>query len=174
MNKKVTSNKTKYLLVENELKKLQTFDSSIFIYKTILAFSGLPDTISGWVSKELSNEKITPPFALYKSLSAKLVWMNNSRIRLEFEGSCLKQDKAHFTPNNVVHLYIVYELNIWSQELNAEFTLKHCLFRAVKLTNNANPNKYSYSEYGIGFDSRSLFMIPNFDWGKTTIILELI
>ena len=30
LNKKVTSNKTKLLLVANELKKLQTFDSSLF------------------------------------------------------------------------------------------------------------------------------------------------
>ena len=61
LNKKVTSNKTKHLLVENEFKKLQTFDSSLFIgqsyfnndgaqlylifqpiYKTISIFSGLP------------------------------------------------------------------------------------------------------------------------------------
>ena len=31
LNKKVTSNKSKHLLVENELKKLQTFNSSLFI-----------------------------------------------------------------------------------------------------------------------------------------------
>ena len=31
LNKKVTSSKTKHLLVENELKNLQTFDSSLFI-----------------------------------------------------------------------------------------------------------------------------------------------
>ena len=31
LNKKVTSNKTKHLLVESVLKKLQTFDSSIFV-----------------------------------------------------------------------------------------------------------------------------------------------
>ena len=31
LNKIVTSNKTKYLLVENEFKRLQTFDSSLFI-----------------------------------------------------------------------------------------------------------------------------------------------
>ena len=58
LNKKVTSNKTKHLLVENELKKLQTFDSyfnnneaqfysiSQSVYKTITTFSCLPDTIS--------------------------------------------------------------------------------------------------------------------------------
>ena len=32
-NKKLTSNKSKHLLVENELKKLKTFDSSYFIGK---------------------------------------------------------------------------------------------------------------------------------------------
>ena len=31
LNKKVPSNKIKYLIVENELKKLQAFDSSLFI-----------------------------------------------------------------------------------------------------------------------------------------------
>ena len=92
--------------------------------------------------------------------------MNNSRIRFKFKESCLKQDKAPFTLNNVVNLYIVYELNIWSQDSNAEFTLKHCLFGVVKLTKNTNPNKYFYPGYGTRFDSRSLFSTPNFDWPK--------
>ena len=34
LTKKVTSNKTKHLLVENELNKLKTFDSSYFIGKS--------------------------------------------------------------------------------------------------------------------------------------------
>ena len=65
LHKRVATNKTKYLLVENELKKQQTFDSSLFIgqshynndgahfylifqpiYKTITTFFGLKDTIS--------------------------------------------------------------------------------------------------------------------------------
>ena len=57
----------------------------------------------------------------------------------------VKTRSSTFTPNNVVNLYIVYELNIWSQNLNAEFTLKDCLFGAGKLPKNANPNKYFYS-----------------------------
>ena len=96
--------------------------------------------------------------------------MNNSKIRLRFTGSCLKQDKATFTANSVVNLFIVHELNRWSQDLNAKFTLNNCLFGNVKITENVEPNKYSYSGYGIGFDSRSLFSIPNFDWGKNAII----
>ena len=31
LNKKITSDKTKHVLVESQLKKLQTFDSSLFI-----------------------------------------------------------------------------------------------------------------------------------------------
>ena len=54
--------------------------------------------------------------------------------------------------------------------LNADFTLKDHLFGAVKLTKNPDPDKYSYSGYGIGFDSRSLFSVPNFDWGKNVLI----
>ena len=45
-------------------------------------FSGLPDTISEWKSKELSNEKFMPPFKSNKIISRKLGWMNNSRIKL--------------------------------------------------------------------------------------------
>ena len=34
LNRKITSNKSKTLLIENELKKLKTFDSSYFISKS--------------------------------------------------------------------------------------------------------------------------------------------
>ena len=70
----------------------------------------------------------------------------------------------------VVNLFIVYELDRWSQDLNAKFTLKDCLFGNVKTTKSADPNTYSYSGFGIGFDSPSLFSIPNFDWGKNAIV----
>ena len=93
-------------------------------------------------------------------------WINNSRVRLEFKGNCLKQDKVAFTPNKVVNLFIFYELGRWSKDLNADFTLKDCLFGAVKITKNADTHKCSYSGYGIGFDSRSLFAILYFDCGK--------
>ena len=38
--------------------------------------------------------------------------------------------------------------------LDNKFELRNSLFDAVILTENAYPNKYSYSEYGIGFDAR--------------------
>ena len=116
---------------QGKIVNLQTYDLSFFIgqsyfnndgsqnysifqpiYETITTFSGLTNTISEWESKGLSNEKFTPPYTANKNFSPKLVWINSSRIRLEFKGSCLKQeDKAPFTLNNVVNLFIVYELD---------------------------------------------------------------
>ena len=113
------------MLAENELKKLKAFDSSLFIgqsyfdndraqlfsifqliLKTITAFSGLPEIISQWESKEFSNGKIKPPYTANKIFSPKLVWYG-SKIKLKFNGSCLKQDKATFNPKIVVNLFIV-------------------------------------------------------------------
>ena len=47
----------------------------------------------------------------------------------------------------MVNLVTVYELDTWSQDLNVHFTRKDCLLGAVKLTKNANPDKYFYSKY---------------------------
>ena len=69
-----------------------------------------------------------------------------------------------FTTRNVVNLFIVCEVDTWSQDLNADFTLKDYLFGAVKSTKNADPDKYPYSGYGIWFDSCSLFSLSNFNW----------
>ena len=90
LNKKITSDKTKHVLVRNELKNLQTIDSSLFIvksyfnnkgsqlylifkpiYKTITTFSGLKDTISKWESKGLPNEIFKPPYTTNKTIFPK-------------------------------------------------------------------------------------------------------
>ena len=94
--------------------------------------------------------------------------MNNLRITVRFKGSCLNET-ATFAPRNVANLFIVYKLGTWSQHLNKDFTLKDSLFGAAKLIKSADPDKYSYLGYDIGFDSRSLFSFPNFDWGKNVI-----
>ena len=120
------------------------------------------------------NKKAQPPFTADKSFSPNVIWMNNYRIRLRFTGTCLRQELASFTLSNIVNLFIVYELGKRLQNLNVKFSLKDYSFGDIKLTKNSNPNKYSYLGYGIGFDSRSLFSFRNFNWGKNSIILELI
>ena len=108
-----------------------------------------------------------------KSFSKQL-W-NNSKIRLKFERSWLKQEaKAPFTPNNAINLFIVYDLDRWSRDINTYFTLEDCSFGAFKITKNADLDKYVYTGYGIGFDSRSEFSLPNGRWVKMSLFLELI
>ena len=72
--------------------------------------------------------------------------------------------------NDVVSLFIIYELDRLSRDLNIDFPLKDCLFGAVKLTKDADPDKYKYSGYGIGFDLRSEFSFTDGSMGKNGII----
>ena len=48
----------------------------------------------------------------------------------------------------------------------------NCLFGSVKLTKNADINKYGYSGYGIGFDRKTSFSIGN-ETGKNVIIFGI-
>ena len=118
----------------------------------------------------MSDKKFKAPFISNKSLFSKLIWYN-SRIKLKFKGSCLKQkNQAAFTPKNVVNFCIVYELNSWPRNFDPEFTLGGCLFTGVKLTKNAEPDKYSYSGFRIGFDTRGEYSLPDGRAGKNVII----
>ena len=74
----------------------------------------------------------------------------------------------------VVHLYIIYKLNTWSRDLNTDFTLHNCFFGAVKLTKNADLDKYGYSGYDIEFDGRSQFSWSNGICGKKLLFLVLV
>ena len=44
------------------------------------------------------------------------------------------------------------------------------MFRCVKSTKNADPNKYSYSSYGIEFDTCGYHCLPDGCVGKNVII----
>ena len=89
LNRKIKANKSKHLLVENELNKLKTFDSSYFIGKSHfdedgtqnhLAFQPIHKYfdfvninnewyITSWKSKGLSEESIKPPVTSDNSLN---------------------------------------------------------------------------------------------------------
>ena len=69
---RVTKNKTKYLLVENE--RLYSITAS--------------------------NYKITPELSFY-----------DTKTRVEFNGSCLKQDKVTLNHGAIVNIYIAYNIS---------------------------------------------------------------
>ena len=124
LNRKITANKSKNLLVENELKKLKTFDSSYFVGKShfeedcaqnYLVFQPInryfkvianTDYVSSWKAKGLSAESIKPPNTSYNSLTPVLNYYG-TKTRVKFNGSCLQQPKLSYNNGTIVNIYIV-------------------------------------------------------------------
>ena len=170
LNRKSTANKSKHLLVENELNKLKKFHSSYFIGKShfeehgtqnFLVFQPIvrcfklvasSNSVLSWKSNRLSAENITMPITSESSIIPKLNHYGN-KVRVKFTGSCLKQSIISYTHGTILN---TYELGA-STSNNNNSTLKNCLFGAVYLTKNTDIDKYGYSGYGIGFDKRSSF-----------------
>ena len=164
------------MLVENELNKLKTFDSSYFIGKSHFEEDGVqnylvfqpiiryfkvntitnPDYVSSWKSKGLFAESIKPPTTSDNSLAPELNY-------------CGTKSNISYAHGKVVKIYIVYELGA-SGSHNNDPTLKNCLFGAVTLIKNADIDKYGYSTYGIGFDRRSTFSFPGCGFGQKLLI----
>ena len=134
LNRKITANKSKNLLFENELKKLRKVDSSYFIGKShfeedgtknYLVFQPLnkyfkviasTDYVSSWKSKGLSAKTNKSPTTSDNTLSPVTYYGNKTRVK--FTGSCSKQPKISYTHGKVVNIYIVYELGASSSNVN--------------------------------------------------------
>ena len=93
----------------------------------------------------------------------------NARIKTPFSREFLKQDKVTYNHGPIVNVCIVYRL-ILIVNNNTDFTLKNFLFGVVQLTKITDIDKYKYSGYGIGFDSRGSFTHPSGGYGKNVII----
>ena len=128
LGRNVTQNKTKHLLVENELKKLKSFDSSYYIGKSYFEENGTPNYlifqllnkyfkvgdgnfyyVLSWISKGLSNESIKPPTTSDNSLTPILNYYG-TKTKVYFDRACLKQNKVTFNHGKIVNIYIVYEI----------------------------------------------------------------
>ena len=80
----------------------------------------------------------------------------------------MRQNQVTYNHGPVVNIYIVYETTPDTKTSN--IALENCLFGAIKLTKNADVDKYKYLRYGIGFDSRESFSHPSGGDGENVII----
>ena len=110
------------------MKKLKTFESIYYRGKSrfeedgtqnYLVFQPLnkyfkviasTNYISWWKSKGLFAENTTAPTTRDYKLNPKLSFFG-TKARVDFRGSCLKQDKITFNHGKIVNIYIVYELD---------------------------------------------------------------
>ena len=186
LDRNIAGNKTKIGSIENELKKLKTFDSSYFTGKSHFEEDGTQnylviqqlnkyvkviantDYVSSWKSKGLSAETIKLPARSDNNLTPALGFYG-TKTGVKFTGSFLKQSTISYNHRPIVNIYIVCELGASGSNIN-DPTLKNCLFGAVTLTKNADIDKYGYSGYGIGFDRRSSFSFPGGGFGQNILI----
>ena len=122
ISKRITSNKTKHLLVEDELKKLKAFDLSYVRNKSHFEEDGTQNylvfqpmekyfkRIAGvgggnyihfWKSIGFSDERINSITASNYSITPKSSYYG-TKTRAKFSGSCLKQDKATYNHGIIV------------------------------------------------------------------------
>ena len=69
-----------------------------------------------------------------------------------------------------MNLYITFKIKSEPFCGGNSFTLRNSLYRVVKLTKFTDLDKYSYSGYGISFDVRGTFSLPNGGFGKNIIL----
>ena len=162
--------------MENELKKLETFDSIYFHYKSHFDDDGAQNwlvfqpmhryfktvnandsNILSWKSKGLSVESIKPPTTSNTLLNPSLNFIG-TKARVTFNGDCLKLEKITFNYKEIANIYIAYEIEK-SINISSYPILENCFFGAVKLTKHVDVDQYKDSVYGIGFDRKGSYSI---------------
>ena len=184
LNRKITANKTKHFLNDNDLSyyrgKQYFVEGSgkqnylVFLpinkYFKLNSVVNTADYVLSRQSKGLSDESIKPPTTANNSLTPELNYYG-TKTKIKFTGSCLKQSSHILTHKKIVNIYIIYE-SAASSSHDGDPTIKNCLFSAVTLTKNADIEKYKYSCYGIGFDRKSSFSFPSGGFGQNVSIFD--
>ena len=172
LNRKITSNKTKYLLIGKELSYLHGksyFDEdgtqNCYIFQPIskylkVAYVNNVNYVLSWKSRGLNDIKIESIKTNNYLLNPRMDINDTSKIRIKFNGSFLDRFPPTILHGDTVNIYIVYEITSDYSSINYP-TLENCLFGSVKLTKNADIDNHEYSGYGIGFDRNTSFSVGN-------------
>ena len=183
---RVTKNKTKHLLVENELKRLKRLDLSYFWGKNyfegndgaqnVLVFQTMKNhfdlsninQISKWKSKGLSNQYLDAVSTLGDVVLSKP--MKPIHVIFKGKGTLAQNDNDFIPEGPIVNIYIVCKTS--PKTINSNFVFKNCLFGVIKITNttNSDTDKWQYSGYGIGFNSKGEFAPTDGGDGKNVNI----
>ena len=125
INRKITANKPKHLLVENWFKKVKTFNSIYFRGKSHFEEDGIQnylvfqpiqryfENISGvsngnyiyyWKSKGLPEERINSVKTSDYGITAYWSYYDTNVIRVKYDGGCLKQDQGTLIHGGIVNI----------------------------------------------------------------------
>ena len=195
---RVTNNKSKDILLDNELKKLKArVDSSekiklndvqkeisfvrgfiSYIQNNNLVYECKANSmnfyISGineWKPKDIydnSNKNILYPVENTKNIRPDIKHING-QLYIFFSGNYFIENFITI-PNNVVNIYVVYKLDLISSARNTDYTIQNALFGAMKITKNTDSSKNNYKGYGLCFHEGGTFSKGNINNGRNVII----
>ena len=183
---RVTNNKSKDLLLDNELKKLKTlvdptakikfdevqketsFNRGFFYYlqQSYLvydckmgSFQFTAGKISTWKSTGIFNYLGNSNInAVGDSKSVLPELKNDGRMHVFLSSNHFQQNKVIIpNNNNVINIYCVYKIDPIASTRDDTFTVQNALFSAMEITKNADTSKYNYKGYGICFDEGGTF-----------------
>ena len=165
-NRKITSNKTKYLEIQKKLSSLITnyynfflgkvyFKSNdgsqnTFLYEPTPATLELKkdkgtDCVFSWKSNGVYNSKLMPLYTAFLH-STKL---SGYKMGIKFDKDPLAVEQNNYL-TTIVNVYIVYELPAWPRNPTNNFNVKIAYLEA-NIVKNSDKEKYVYSGYGIIF-----------------------
>ena len=183
---RVTNNKSKDLLLDNEIKKLKTlvgssakikfdevqketsFNRGFFDYlqQSYLVYECKMDSFN-FNSKKMSKWKSTGIFIYSDDSSMKGIedtktklpeLKNDGRMHVYLQGNHFQQNNVIIpNNNNVINIYVVYKLDPISSARKTDYTIQNVLFGSMKITKNADSSKNNYTAYGLCFDEGGEF-----------------
>ena len=110
--------------------------------------------ISVWISKGTDETLRATPFANDQNEQPTLV--DDGRMQVKMNGCYFKQAPISLS-NNIINIYVVYQLETITSVRNTDFTIQNALLGSCKITKNIDTSKYDYEGYGICFDSGGTF-----------------
>ena len=142
---RATKNKSKDLLLDNELKKLKTLVDStakIKFYEVqkensfncrMDSFNFSSKKISEWKSIGIySNDSSMKGIEDTKTKLPEL--KNDGRMHVYLQGNHFQQNNVVIpNNNNLINIYVVYKLDPISSTRNTDYTIQNTLFGAMKL-----------------------------------------
>ena len=172
---RVTTNKSKDLLLDNELKKLKSFNADYFEGSNY--FVGGDGTqnmlifqVKGEYFRRASLDSTERPAWKSKGTSNENFYYNGGNIDKKLtkpthvslgSDEYFFQDAANAIVNSVVNVCICYKL--LPKTINSDNVFKNCLFGAtdaVRPNNTKDPDNFIYSGWEIGFDRSGTFGHP--------------
>ena len=141
--------------------------------KTCIKYFSGTARVDSWKSNRMSEENIENITKSDSNFAPTFV-DHHLLPDTSFTGHCLINNDISI-PKNVINLYISDTLSPWLRNLNTNFTLNNCLFGSVKLTKNADPDKYNYSSYDILILLQIFYLQILLEaWKEMSLFLELI